>query len=65
MMFAAVVLLAVRDTPCNQLPSLDHFATLPSPFTRSNLLFFEVFSSTTLLTYILFWMIFYNLAHIF
>ncbi|KAJ9518485.1 hypothetical protein V8C86DRAFT_2521607 [Haematococcus lacustris] len=29
------------------------------------LLFFNVFSSTTLLTYILFWMVFYNLCHIF
>jgi len=33
--------------------------------TWSNFLFFEVLSSTTLLTYILFWMIFYNVAHIF
>lgn len=32
---------------------------------RNNLMFVGVFSSTTLLSYILFWMIFYNLCHIF
>ncbi|KXZ51809.1 hypothetical protein GPECTOR_11g250 [Gonium pectorale] len=31
----------------------------------NNLLFYGVFSSTTLLSYILFWMIFYNLCHVF
>ncbi|PNH04752.1 ER membrane protein complex subunit 6 [Tetrabaena socialis] len=29
------------------------------------LLFFGVFSSTTLLSYVLFWMIFYNICHVF
>ncbi|GIL45164.1 hypothetical protein Vafri_2490 [Volvox africanus] len=33
--------------------------------TWNNLLFFGVFSSTTLLSYILFWMIFYNVCHVF
>lgn len=32
---------------------------------RWNFLTFEVLSSTTLLTYILFWMLFYNICHIF
>ncbi len=32
---------------------------------RTNYLFFNVFSSVTLLTFVLFWMIFYNLCHIF
>ena len=32
---------------------------------RTNLLFADVFSSTTLLTYILMWMIFYNLTVVF
>lgn len=31
----------------------------------SNFMFFNAFSSTTLLSYVLFWMIFYNLAHVF
>ncbi|KAG2491119.1 hypothetical protein HYH03_010563 [Edaphochlamys debaryana] len=38
----------------------------PSYFVSWNtLLFFGVFSSTTMLSYILFWMIFYNLCHVF
>lgn len=42
-------------------------ATPPTKYfhTWTNFLFFNVFSSVTLLTYILFWMIFYNLCHIF
>ncbi|GLC34106.1 ER membrane complex subunit 6 [Pleodorina starrii] len=38
----------------------------PNYFVSWNtLLFFGVFSSTTLLSYILFWMIFYNICHVF
>lgn len=40
-------------------------AAAPARVRRSNFLFVGVFSSTTLLTYILFWMIAYNLCHIF
>mmetsp|Transcript_24990 Transcript_24990/g.54337 ORF Transcript_24990/g.54337 Transcript_24990/m.54337 type:complete len:114 (-) Transcript_24990:877-1218(-) len=33
--------------------------------TWTNLLFHSVFSSTTLLSYMLFWMAFFNIAHVF
>lgn len=32
---------------------------------RNMLLFHDTFSSTPLLSYILFWMVFYNLCHVF
>jgi hypothetical protein len=37
----------------------------PAPARRNTLLLHEVFGSTNILSYILFWMIFYNLCHIF
>jgi hypothetical protein len=37
----------------------------PAAARRNTLLLHEVFGSTNILSYILFWMIFYNLCHIF
>jgi len=58
------VQIAARQPQQQQHPLITH-RHLPSRPCRNLFLLGGVFSSTTLLTYILFWMIAFNLTHVF